>query len=349
MARKLRDRGFDVVNYNASGYNGGPYVKLGKGFPSALTHLLLRTDHDVYFTGLSFTPSISLYLNRRLRKKPYVFNMTGADWQAFDDRSKGKPFAGVFEKRIYPSLQECVFAGASRIVCNSRFLESAIAAHYPQYRDRLMTIYNGIESDQYSAGRRQPLPGIPEGATVLLYVTTLNYINKSRGLELIIDAFGQVVAERKDARLVIAAKTSHPRYAEWGQQYVRTKPWRDAVSFLFNYRNIPDLLASSDLFVYATPNNSNDSLPRALLEAQSAGLPVVTTDTTGCPEIVRDGITGFVVPYDANPLACRILELMGNARLRKAMGREAQQWISHTFNWDQMADQYAEVFRAVLS
>jgi glycosyltransferase involved in cell wall biosynthesis len=346
MARKLRERGFEVVNYNQHRYGDDPCVNIRGEFGMALSHLLLRTNHDVYFTGLSFTPSFCLYLNRQLRNKPYVFNLTSAQWEIFYDRSRGKPFPNLFENRFYPLLLESVLAGASRIVCNSRFVESCVAARYPQHRSRLMTIYNGIEFERYGGGRRQPLPGVGRGDTVLMCATTLNFRNKSRGLELVIDAFGEVNGARKDVKLVIAAKTSHSRYGEWGQEYVKTKPWRDSVVFLFN-QNIPDLLASSDLFVFATPHNSNDSLPRVLLEAQSAGLPAVTTDTSGCPEIVRDGTTGFVVPYDAKALAAKILTLLDSPELLADMGKEAREWIGKTFNWDRMADKYADVFMEI--
>jgi phosphatidylinositol alpha-1,6-mannosyltransferase len=212
-----------------------------------------------------------------------------------------------------------------------------------------MTIYNGIDFERYSTGRRQALPGVRDGDVVLLYVTTLNYGAKSKGIELVIDALDEIQTQRKNVKLVIAAKASHPRYADWGREYARTKGCRDSIHFIVNCDNIPDLLASSDIFLYATPNDSNDSLPRAILEAQSAGLPVVTTDTTGCPEIVRDERTGFVVRYEAKALAGRVLQLINNADLRRKMGREAQQWISMTFNWDRMADEYAELIRKVSS
>ena len=211
-----------------------------------------------------------------------------------------------------------------------------------------MTIYNGIEFERYATGRRQVLPGAHEGDVVLLCVTTLNTGNKSKGIELVIDAFDEIHTQRKDVKLVVAAKASHPRYVELGREYTQGKPCRDSVSFVINSPSIPDLLASTDIFVYATPNDSNDSLPRALLEAQSAGLPVVTTDTTGCPEIVRSGQTGFVVPYAAKALAGKVLKLMNNPDLRREMGQEAQQWIAKTFTWDRMADEYARVFRDVL-
>lgn len=347
MAQKLRERGFEVVHYNTQGYLDDSFVKVRKGAAPALAYLLLRTNHDVYFTSLSFVPSSCLYLNKRLRGKPYVFNATGVKWEMFQDRSREKPFSDFFARRFYPFLLDRTFAGASRIVCNSRFLESTLAAHYPQYRARLLTIYNGIEFERYSCGQRQTLPGISRGDVVFLFVTALNFGNKSKGLQLALDAFAQVRHERKAAKLVIAAKTSNRRYREWADRYVRSGSWGDSVEIFYNLTNIPDLLASSDIFVYATPHNSNDSLPRALLEAQAAGLPTVTTDTTGCPEIVCDEETGFVVPYEAHALARRMVQLLDSPQLRQDMGSAARQRIAQMFNWDRMADQYARVFLEV--
>ena len=73
-----------------------------------------------------------------------------------------------------------------------------------------MTIYNGIEFERYATGRRQVLPGAHEGDVVLLCVTTLNNGNKSKGIELVIDAFDEIHTQRKDVKLVVAAKASHP-------------------------------------------------------------------------------------------------------------------------------------------
>ncbi len=344
MAEKLRQRGFSVVHYNTVGYNGDPYVKISRRSTAALAHLLLRTNHDIYFTSIGFVPVFCLYLNRLLRGKPYVYNATGAKWAMFADRAKGRPFSQFFEHKLYPFLLSRVFGGASRIVCNSHFLESTLAQYYPQYKARLLTIYNGIEFERYSSGRRRTIPGVHENEMILLCVTALNFENKSKGIGLVIDAFGQVHAHRKTVKLVIAAKTSNRLHQAWAEDYLKSKPWRDSVVLFYNREDIPNLLASSDVFVYATPHNSNDSLPRALLEAQSAGLPVVTTDTSGCPEIVRDGMTGFVVPYETEAMAEKIMQLIDNSQLRRELGRTAQQWIAQVFNWDQMADQYAKVF-----
>jgi glycosyltransferase involved in cell wall biosynthesis len=344
LAGKLRELGFEVVHYNTRGYENDSFVRVEPGFPAALRHVLLRTNHSLYLTSLSFTPSLCLYANRLLRGRPYVFNFTGVKWEMFRDRAWGKPFSGLWERRFYPFLLDRVFAGATKIVCNSRFLEEYVASSAPRYRSKLLTIYNGIEFDRYAAGERKPIPGINQDDITILCVTALNFENKSKGLDLVLDAFERVLAVRKNVKLVIAAKAAGQRYPRQAERSLRSRSCRGSVIMFYNRRDIPDLLASSDIFAYATPENSNDSLPRALLEAQSAGVPVVTTDTTGCAEIVIEGKTGFVVPYDAAAMAERLLRLVDNCWLRHELGRKAQKWIQHRFNWDQMAAGYAEVF-----
>jgi glycosyltransferase involved in cell wall biosynthesis len=67
-----------------------------------------------------------------------------------------------------------------------------------------------------------------------------------------------------------------------------------------------------------------EGLPRALVEAAAAGRPIVTTDVTGCREVVRDGIEGLLVPRDDADAAARALILLANdAALRARLGAAA--------------------------
>jgi glycosyltransferase involved in cell wall biosynthesis len=109
---------------------------------------------------------------------------------------------------------------------------------------------------------------------------------------------------------------------------------------------VEDVLAGADVFVYATPSES-DSLPRALLEAQAAGLPAAATATCGCGEVVVHGETGLLTPYDSSAFAESVLRLVDDPGLRKDMGAAARERIGRVFSWDAMADAYARLFKAV--
>ena len=88
-------------------------------------------------------------------------------------------------------------------------------------------------------------------------------------------------------------------------------------------------LDESDLFVLPCvidENGDMDGLPTVIGEAMAAGVPVITTDVSSIPEIVRDGLTGFVVaPRDTEALARRIAEVvaMDRGALRRVIPRRA--------------------------
>jgi glycosyltransferase involved in cell wall biosynthesis len=211
----------------------------------------------------------------------------------------------------------------------------------------MSTIYNGIEMDLYASGNPISIDGIPSEAPKILATMTWNYAGKAAGARLLIDAMGRVTERYPEARLIMAVKVRRRSYVQENEEYLSSKPWKESIRILYNRTNVPDLLASSDLFLYATSPDSNDSLPRALIEAHAAGLPVVTTATAGCPEVVEDSVTGFAVPYDANALAGRVIDLLGDSKRRQEMGRYGRERVSRIFNWDQMADKYANLFLQV--
>lgn len=347
LAEHLRARGLRVTLYNDRGVPG-TYVPVPYAFPAALRRLL-ATRHDVYLTGLSFVPSFSLYLNRVLRGAPYVFNATGVKTAMYRERSKGWRFPALAERWLYPALNARVIAGASAVVCNSRYLQASLAAAYPAHAARLRTIYNGVDFQRLDAGRPAAIDGVPASAPKLLAVMTWNYPAKAAGGRFLVDAMGPVTRRVPDARLVIAARASHRRYAEENEAHLAAAPWRDAVTLLYNRSDVPDLLAGADVFVYATPDGSNDSLPRAVLEAQAAGLPVVATATSGCPEIVEDSVTGLVAPWDPEAFAERVVALLADPETRRRFGRQARARAREVFGWERMADAYARLFRDIVS
>jgi glycosyltransferase involved in cell wall biosynthesis len=72
----------------------------------------------------------------------------------------------------------------------------------------------------------------------------------------------------------------------------------------------------------------NEAFGMALLEAQAAGLPVVSCALRGVPDVVLDGRTGLLAPaIDETQLAVRMRELLTDEKKRTAMGREAARFV----------------------
>ena len=88
--------------------------------------------------------------------------------------------------------------------------------------------------------------------------------------------------------------------------------------------NIATILATSDIFVL--PSFYREGIPRVLLEAASMGLPIITTDSPGCREVVEDGFNGFLVPVrDPDSLAQAIIRLATDLDLRRRFGRRSRE------------------------
>ena len=80
------------------------------------------------------------------------------------------------------------------------------------------------------------------------------------------------------------------------------------------------------------------------------GLPVVATRVGGVPELVEEGVTGFVVPPE-NPgeLAEALIRLLDNPALRLEMGRSAKMKVARQFSAVSMQEKTADLYQALLN
>ena len=89
-------------------------------------------------------------------------------------------------------------------------------------------------------------------------------------------------------------------------------------------------MAATDVFVMAS---FAEGVPVVLMEAMASGVPVVATQIAGVPELVEDGISGFLVPPgDAQSLAERIVPLLGDPALRQRFGKAGRAEVEAEFN-----------------
>jgi len=121
---------------------------------------------------------------------------------------------------------------------------------------------------------------------------------------------------------------------------------RDNVIFLGERRDVPQILAASDIFVLSS---NWEGLPRSIIEAMMAGLPVVATKVGGVPELVEDGVTGFLVPpKDPGALTEALQKLIADPELRRRMGEAGREKALQEFTLDRMLRETEKVYREVL-
>lgn len=102
--------------------------------------------------------------------------------------------------------------------------------------------------------------------------------------------------------------------------------------------------------ICALPSYYREGVPKALLEAAACGRPIVTTDTPGCREIVRDGENGILVPpRDAAALADAIERLVRDPLLRARMGARGRRRVEEEFSEERVVEQTLALYRSLLA
>jgi glycosyltransferase involved in cell wall biosynthesis len=346
LAEGLRQRGHSVTIYHSLPIPGDQtFVRQVKYDFMAGLRAVSGLGHDVLYTSRSFLPVTQLRVNKLLRRRPYVYTLNGAIW-AYHAERKAARGLGPLKRALYPAILKQALVGAGAVVANSRFLADGLTKRYPSLASKVTHIYNGIDYDAIDSATARPDSWIP-GDPRVLSVVTLTFERKIEGVHLLLDAFAALQQSHPDASYLIAAKSSSQTAMEALQTRIDSLDCSDRVKLEFNRTDVPDLLAAADLFLYATPHDSSDSLPRALLEAQAAGVPTVTTATTGCAEVVLDGETGRAVAYDAGAIAVAASELLGDEPLARRMADSGSRSVRERFQWDAMADAYEELFLQV--
>lgn len=92
----------------------------------------------------------------------------------------------------------------------------------------------------------------------------------------------------------------------------------------------------------------SEGFPNVILEAMSVGLPVIATNVGGTPDLVRDGLDGFLVP-SRNPkaMAARIVQMFEDGDLRERMGMSGKEQ-AEKFSWEHVIEGLERIYASLL-
>ena len=95
--------------------------------------------------------------------------------------------------------------------------------------------------------------------------------------------------------------------------------------------------------------SANEGTPVVAIEALAAGRPVVATRVGGVPDVVREGVDGFLVPAgDVEQLAERLARLAGDPELRARMGEAGRESVPERYAVERLVDDIDELYRSLL-
>ena len=129
---------------------------------------------------------------------------------------------------------------------------------------------------------------------------------------------------------MLAGDTDPTNPASLSQEDLEHLRTNSAIEFLGNSIDVSDLMKTLDIFVLPS---YREGFPKVIMEAAATGLPVVTTDVTGCRSAVVHNQTGLIVPSkNAEALGKSIRKLLDSPELRSAMGSNARDFAALNFD-----------------
>jgi glycosyltransferase involved in cell wall biosynthesis len=246
---------------------------------------------------------------------------------------------------------------AALILGCSDYITQKIARRFPELAERCGTVYNGVDVDHFVPGgddeKRRDEPRI-------LFV---GRVSPEKGIHVILDAFHEIAAAFPKARLDIVGPdwvappefivnlSDDPEVSTLKEFYRTPASYRDQlqtrarklgiaerVTFHGSARHGELLRHYHRASVLVNPSLS-ESFGMTLLEASACGVPVIASRVGGMPEIVQDGVTGWLVPgADAKQLAIVLHSALADPDRAQAMGRAARQRAVDVFSWRRVAE-----------
>jgi alpha-maltose-1-phosphate synthase len=253
--------------------------------------------------------------------------------------------------------------GADAVIAVSEGMKRDVLAAYPAVDPaRVRVIYNGIDTDEYRpVGGLDVLErhGIDAGRPVVLFV---GRITRQKGVPYLVDA---ALSFAPEAQLVLCAGAPDtPEIgAEVSRGVERLRAERANVVWIDEFLPKPDLIQLlSHATVFACPS-IYEPLGIVNLEAMACEAAVVATATGGIVEVVQDGVTGLLVPFEPSDppaieprdpaafsaaIASRVNELLADPARAEAMGRAGRERAVSAFSWPSIAADTVSVYRSLV-
>jgi len=214
-----------------------------------------------------------------------------------------------------------------RIIAVSHFIKRELIGVGVDDR-KISVIHHGIDEKLYKPGinTKKIMSKYPilKNKKVIFHPARMGL---GKGCDVSIKAL-RLVKERYPDVVLILAGTKN--IVDWGSTQQKDIAYMVNLVEFFDLRDnvlidafpladMPSLYGVSDVCVY--PSSSSEPFGLTMLEAMASGKPMIVTDAGGMPEVIKDGINGFVIPIkNFEMLGSRILQLLDDMRLNSRFG-----------------------------
>ena len=168
---------------------------------------------------------------------------------------------------------------------------------------------------------------------------------EDKGFYELFEAVGRILKEYPDLKLIIIGPDELEKRNRISMNDVKRFGIEDNVIFLGERTDVEEIYPLMDIFVLPT---HREGLGAVILEASAMEIPIIASDTGGCPEALDDGKTGILVPVkDVDKLTESIIYLLNNKEVRLKMGQAGRKKVLAQFKKEivlkRMNDSYEQL------
>jgi L-malate glycosyltransferase len=228
-----------------------------------------------------------------------------------------------------------------KIICVAKAVELELKTHLGRHKDKAVTVYKGHDASWYQKPKADLSSlKLPEDSFIISLVANLR---PRKGLPVLMEALSLLPKDTNIDVLLVGADPTSPKI----QALIESSGRIGRVHALGYRTDAPEVAAASHLTVL--PTTKREGLCRAVLEANSYGVPAIVSDTGGNAELVKDGHTGIVVPpSEPQLLADAILKLYNDRELCSVYGKNAKERAINKFNVEQGVNATFDVYLSLM-
>ena len=284
-----------------------------------LIRLVSEGNYDIVHVHLAFPSYCAALASYWVRKSCWVFT-------EHSERNRRRDWW------FFRPIDSAVYSRFIAVNACSRAVRQSLEQWVPSVAPKMVTIPNGV-----------PIPRLVEkgavdgqrGLTRLLFAGRLEHV---KGVDLLIEAVSRL--QFFDFELKIAGYGTQQDYLE---ELVETYGVQDKVEFVGARDDLDDFMRWADVMVMPS---RFEGLPMVLLEAMSFELPVVATRVGGIPEVIENGVNGWLVdPENVDCLTAQLQQLLENPQLLFGIGERARQRIQSEYSITLMMERHTALYR----
>lgn len=246
---------------------------------------------------------------------------------------------GYYKNRFFSQ----VMGWSKLVIVPSKVIARHMIEDFKVLPGGIRCIPRSVDLDKFSIKKGE------HSSAVFPTIAIIGRITPLKGHTFFLKAMAKVVRSVPHARIWVVGDAP-ARKAAYQQELVllaRRLGMENRVEFLGNRRDIPQILAETDILVLSTV--TQEAFGRVILEAQAAGVPVVATRVGGVVDIIDDGETGLLVlPKDTEAMADAVIRLIHDRPLAQRLAAQAEVKLRNHFTLAHMASSTVKVYEELL-